>query len=369
MRAGAGERHFGQAVLFSEVLSLVLENYVDPVEGDRLLQGAYEGLLAGTDANGAYLSAEEVSEWKAGSDEPAADPGLSVLKSGVTMQVVAVDRGSPAAEAGVVVGDQVRSVDGRPLGELSLAQAQRLLRGPAGSAVKLELVHPAEGYSRSTVEVTRASRAVPPFELAVERGIGVLTVRDLGRLSAEALGAELGEIRSRGVSWLLIDLRNSADLRPRGAAAAAGVFCEGNLLRLRDRSGRLIEDLPAGDGPPAWSGSLALLVNGATAGGAEALAAVLHERLGSPLLGESTYGLGAEPRLYELGEGGAGLLVSAALWETPAGKTWNGDGLSPDEEIEGRGDTFEAAAADQLRLALDRVEALQRAAVEERKAA
>ena len=73
MRVSAEDNSYRQAVLFAEIMSLVMENYVDQVETSRLLEGAYEGLLAGLDANGAYLTAEEVGEWKAVEDSHAAD--------------------------------------------------------------------------------------------------------------------------------------------------------------------------------------------------------------------------------------------------------------------------------------------------------
>ena len=122
VKVGAGESSFHQVVVFSEVLSLVLENYVDPVEADRLLTAAYEGMLGGLDAHGAYLTAEEVREWKAGNDGALAHPGFAVLKAGRSLQVVSVDEGSPAAEAGIEIGDQIRSIDGRPIRDIRLPE-------------------------------------------------------------------------------------------------------------------------------------------------------------------------------------------------------------------------------------------------------
>jgi len=65
---GAAENRYEPPVLFAEVLDKVLRNYVDPVESENLFEGAYEGLLASLDANGAYLTPEELAEWRA--EEP-----------------------------------------------------------------------------------------------------------------------------------------------------------------------------------------------------------------------------------------------------------------------------------------------------------
>jgi carboxyl-terminal processing protease len=100
---------------------------------------------------------------------------------------------------------------------------------------------------------------------------------------------------------------------------------------------------------------VAALVNGATAGSGEALASLLQAQGKARVLGESTYGLGAEVKLFEL-DNGAGLLVSSALWETGSGQRGNGEGVGPDETIAGRGEDYSTAAEDQLERALELLE-------------
>src|SRR5262245_47783060 len=92
LKAGAGDGTFRQMLLFSEILSYAVDNYVDPVDTDKLMRGAHEGLMSGLDPHGAYLTTEDVELWKRGSAAPAdsADPGLTVLRSGPVIQVVSV---------------------------------------------------------------------------------------------------------------------------------------------------------------------------------------------------------------------------------------------------------------------------------------
>jgi carboxyl-terminal processing protease len=357
VKVGAGESTYHQALVFSEVLSLVLDNYVDPVEAKPLLRGAYEGMLGGLDAHGAFLTPEEVAEWKTREEgSPGADAGITVLKAGHGLQVVAVRPGTPAADSGVVLGDQIRAIDERPIRDLSLGQAWALLRGAPGSAVTLDLLHPADGFRREQVVVKRTVANSPPHVIETRHGIAVLRLHDLARVDAGQLAAELEQTRDGGTSELLVDLRNLADFTPRGAARIAGLFVEGGpLLRLRDRSGRLVETLEVvREAGRAWPGEVSVLVNGATAGGAEALASLIHDRDGM-VLGESTYGLGAEPKLYEL-EDGSGLVISAALWETSSGARWNASGLQPDHEVQGKGATLAEMSDDQLDRALSFLE-------------
>jgi len=350
LKAGAGDGTFKQMLTFSEVLSYAIDNYVDPVDTDKLMRGAYEGLMGGLDAHSAYLSPEEVAEWnREAPDAPQADPGLTVLKTGPVLQVVAVAPGSPADAAKIAVGDQLRKIGGRSLRQLSLDQALRLLRGAPGSSVEVELLR-TKDFTREIVKLERSPRSGVPYALDVVQGIAVLKIHDLDRMPTEALTQELASVKDRGIDRVLVDLRDVASTDTRHAATVADLFVTGEVLRLKDRSGRAVETLSA-NGKPAWSGRVAVLVNGATAGAGEGLAMILQDRRKAPIYGEATYGLGTEPKLIVLPEGG-GLLVPGYVWETMVGKRWNAEGIAPDKVV--KSDTRPADGDDeQLKNTLD----------------
>lgn len=353
-KVGATEGSYRNAILFAEVLSLVSENYVDPVETAALLDGAYEGLLAGLDTQGAYLTPQEVVEWKAPPAADATDPGLVVLKTGRTLLVVGVDEHSSAADAGIVVGDQLRAVDGLAVVDRSLLQSRRVLLGKSGSRVMLNLLRADQDFKPDEVELIRAPRRGRPHHLDVRQGVAVLRVTDLDRISVQEVATEIGKMQKNGPSEILLDLRNVADGSLRRAAELAGLFTDQARLRLRDRSGKILDSISV-ESKPLWSGSVAVLVNGATAGGGEALAKLLQLGSAAKVFGEKTFGLGTEPQLLEL-EDGSGLLVSSGLWETESGENWNAEGIAPDHEVNGEGDTFAELAADQLIRVLDLLE-------------
>ncbi|HKQ60143.1 MAG TPA: S41 family peptidase [Candidatus Polarisedimenticolaceae bacterium] len=360
-KVGPTDSPYRQSALFAEILQLVVENYVDPVDPSGLLQGAYEGMLGGIDANGAYLTPAELKQWKSELPKNLGDPGVDVLKSGSSFQVVAVEPASAAEKAGIEVGDQIRSIEGRSVHDQSLEQVRRMLEGEIGTSISVRVVHPTEGFNREELALRRASRSSRPYQLSIERGVAVLQLKDLRRIDPAEVAGELDEVRSRGVERLVLDLRNCAENAPRDAAQFAGLFIAAPELRLRDRSGRLLEAARSTLERPAWSGWVGVVVNAATAGGAEALAALIQLDRGAVIYGEATYGLGAEPKLYELNDG-SGLLVSSSVWETVRGDRWNGAGLKPDKLVRGEGKDFAAAYVDQLRRVLDQVESLESAA-------
>lgn len=367
LRVGAADNPYRHVLRFSEVLSLVMENYVDPVDPNVLLEGAYEGMLGGIDATGTYLTPKEVAEWSEKNSEEAADPGVSVLKAFGALQIVSVAPGSPAETSGLVPGDQIRRVDGRLLRDLSLEQALRLLRGKPGSSVVLSVLHPRDAFRREELALQRVHRSENPHRLEIDRGIAVLTLRDLPRVSAETVAAQLRDAQTKGVSKLLVDLRDLVEGTPRQAGALMGLFASGEILRLRDRQGHVKETLTTPDRKTVWSGSIGLLVNGTTAGGSEAIARVLQVRRGATVYGEATYGHAAEPKLFKLPDG-AGFLLPAYLWETPTGQSWEGNGVEPDTVVTAEGREKEAAA-DQLRRTLEAFARTTPSAAPERKAA
>ncbi len=350
-RVAPADGTYRQVMLFSEIFSMVLDNYVDAPEPEGLLKGALEGMMGGLDAQGAYLTPEEATRWKESKPAGSADPGVTVVKAYGALQITSVVPATPAEDAKLSRGDQIRRIDGRSLRDLSMEQALRLLRGEPGTSVHLSILHTREGFKREELTLTRVARPDRPYRLDVRNGVAVLTVTDLRRIVPDALSSDLRDVRDRGIDRLLLDLRNVADGSPRDAARVAGLFAAGDLLVLKDHSGRVVETLRAPRGGDAWPGQLGALVNGGTAGGAEALARVLQSRRQARIYGEPTYGLGAEPKLFELPDG-SGLLMSALTWETAGGLGWNGDGVAPDKVI--RPDVKpEDAEEEQLKRALE----------------
>lgn len=351
LRAAGTDGSYRQVVTFSEVLSLILENYVDAPDSNRLISGAYEGLLAGLDANGAYLDAAEVEAWNRPTPENPAGPGIVGLRAGGSFQIVSVFPGSSAEAAGLKPGDQIRAIDDVPVRGESLGQLVRKLLGPEGSKVRVSVIRPSEGFRRDDVELVRHARKDAPFSVDVRGRVAVLIPNDVSRIEADALRAALRTAREDGANRLLVDLRSVSTADVRAASEILGLFTAGPVLRLKDRKGTVAETLEVGTDGRGWEGPVATLVGGATAGCGEALAQVLRAKRSAVVYGESTYGLGTEPKLLPL-PGGDGLLVPAYVWEAVGAPVWARSGVEPDRVVRGEGRP-EEIEADQLRRAVE----------------
>ncbi len=351
-RVGADDSSFRQVVVFSEVLSLVLDNYVDPVEAERLMDGAYEGMLRGLDPHAAYLSPGELTAWKEPQGDLSAGPGFSVLKGFGALQIIDVDPGSPAEEAGLIPGDQIRVIDDVLLRDFSLDQSLRMLRGPAGSAVRLQIIHPSRGFSREMLTLNRIPRRPLPYRLTMSGAVLVLELRHPTRLDAGRLASELADYRDQGIEHLLIDLRNAAEGTVRELPPVAALFHQGEAFQLVDREGETLEKVTIESAGPIWSGEISLLVNGSTAGAAEGFARLLQVTGEVQVYGEETFGMATEPELFEL-PGGAGVLVTSREWRLSSGEGWSEAGVIPDVAVIPEGRTYPERILDQMTRTLE----------------
>ena len=124
--------------IFQDVVTLILDNYVEEVDVDKVMHGAMHGLADGLDPDSAYLDAAQLkAHGQTGGD--AAHPGIELTRQ-YYLRVIAARDGSPAAKAGLRPGDYVRSIDGQSTRDITVYEGMRLLRGKAGSKVKLAIL-------------------------------------------------------------------------------------------------------------------------------------------------------------------------------------------------------------------------------------
>lgn len=325
-----GDKAYRYLNVFGDALQLIRSHYVDPVDDDELLAGAFEGMVGGRDGFSAYLNGEEMSELQRPRGE--AGTGLVLLPAGGAAMVVAVRPDSPGERAGIKVGDQLWAIDDEPLMQLAYEQVLRRLSGAAGEVRQLRLLD-GRTFQRRSAELTLERVGYDPYRLSLEEGgVALLRVSDLALLSLEELGEELAAIEGRGAESLLIDLRSVVGGTPEQAAAFLSLFLDGGpAARLSGRDGSE-ELVPVPAGAVAWKGDIRILTNGATAGAAELVGAALRERAGALLVGENTFGLGALQELLPLDDS-SGVLLSTRSVTTPEGRGWHGKGLEPENAI------------------------------------
>ncbi|MER5867835.1 S41 family peptidase [Kitasatospora sp. NPDC002040] len=294
--------------------------------GGRALAGAdlsrqqAEQLLAGADDRwAAYYSPEEYTDLTKGRYRGV---GLSVDRApdGATT-VAQVAPAGPAERAGIAVGDRLLRVDGTPADRLPVTEVVAGLRGEVGSTVALALRGPGGEERELTLHraelVARDVTVDQPRPGVVRIAVHGFTAGVAAQVAAAARGA-------RGV---LLDLRGNSGGLVDEAAATAGLFLDGGPVGsyLEHGERRQLTAAPGGD----TATPLVVLVDGGTMSAAELLAGALQDRSRAVLVGSRTFGKGTVQQPSRLADG-AVLELTVGRYFTPAGRSPDGTGLTPD---------------------------------------
>ena len=321
-----GDTSYGQLAIFNEVVRLVLDAYVEPVNLDRAMAGARLGMADALDGDSAYLDAEQYAQLQQPQNDSDADIGLVLTRRFSFVMVVAARPGSPAAKAGLQPGDLVKAIDERHTKPMPAPIAERLLRGAPGSSVKLSVLRAGADPLDVTVVRERLRPSAPSGRMQDET-TGYLRVSDFTPATADEARAQLETLRRSGAQRLLLDLRDAAWGSPADAVKVAELFLSGGpVAKLVGR--RTDEKLLSADpARGAWSGPLAVMVTNGTAGPGEIVAAALLDAGRAKLVGEHTFGRAAVSKTIPLPEGG--LLLTVAKYMSPKGTSIHGQGLAP----------------------------------------
>lgn len=338
-----GDTSYGQLAIFNEVVRLVLEAYVEPVNLDRAMAGARLGLTEALDGDSAYLDPEEFRLFQQPAKEGDAEVGLLLTRRFGYLMAVSARPGSPAERAGIRPGDVVKSIEGRHTRPLAVPTGERLLRGAPGSVVKLVLLR--AGGDPIDVSLTRERlAAVPPRSRLLEDGAGYLKVAEFQPKVADEVRGEVESLKRAGAKRLVLDLRGAGFGAPAEGVKVAEMFVRGGVMA-KLNSARGVEQLLQGDpARVAWEGPLCVLVDNGTAGAGEIVAGAILDAGRGELVGEPTFGRAAVQKTVPLPEGG--LLLTTGKYTTPKGTVIHGRGLSPSVAVaRSREDEDEGAPA------------------------
>ncbi len=260
--------------------------------------------------------------------------GIGILardaRSGHGKEITGFTPDSPAAAAGLMVGDIITEVDGKSLRGLDLSKVTGLVRGPVDTGVRVGVKR--SGVPDFEVRVSREKATV----LAVECGVfgadtGYVSVHGLVEGVSEEVKNALDEFSNSDVRKLVLDLRGNTGGSLQIAADVAALFLpEGTLItRMGSGSG---ERGYYTERPATWNGPLAVLVDNETMSGGELIAAALQGTGRAVIVGQRTAGKGSVQTIYRL-ESGYGIQLTTDVLAGPDGMTFNKHGVGPDVEV------------------------------------
>jgi carboxyl-terminal processing protease len=314
------------------VLVLVENQYVDPVDRKRLVEGAIKGLVGDMDPHSSFMPPEDYQLFKSDTEGTFGGVGVEVDLRDELITVIAPIEGSPAERAGIRSGDKIISVDGHAARGEPIETLVRRLRGAPGTSVDVA-VRRADAEKLLVFHLVREQINVT--SVVAQRLAGdvlYLRLKQFQQGTHDEMLADVGQVRAASSSPLVgvvLDLRNNpGGLVDEAALVADELLGDGCIYSTRHR-GRIVDEVRAHRGGALRSLPAAVIVNEYTASAAELVAGALQDDRRATLVGAQTFGKGSVQSIFEL-PGGAGLRLTTALYYTPSGRSIQARGIAPD---------------------------------------
>lgn len=332
----SGQLPLDELRAFSDVYTMIRNNYVDEISGSQLLDAALLGMVGSLDTHSAYLPPEAFQAQDDSARGREGGIGVVLEIDAGRLRVNDVIPDSPAWREGVQTGDLVLAVDGRKVRGRRLQRSMAALAGPPGS----------------TVTVRFRSGGMPPRDLTLQRAyvparsvrgellpgnIAVLTLERFHLATTKEFERRLktlADAADQQLAGIVVDLRGNLGgvIKP-AAEIADGFLDEGMVVYTRGRYPASRLEYRALPGQWAPGVPLVILVDGQSASASEILAAALRDHERALIVGSRTYGKGTVQSVVALRNGSA-LKLTTARYYTPSGRTFDGSGIEPDVVIE-----------------------------------
>ncbi|MBK8252977.1 MAG: S41 family peptidase [Polyangiaceae bacterium] len=320
----------------SRVLVLVENNYVDPTQRAKIVDGSIKGMVAELDPHSAYMPAAEYALFRGDTQGKFGGVGVEVDFRGEYVTVIAPFDGSPAARAGIKSGDQIVAIDGKGVRGERVDRLVSMMRGPAGTKVKIS-IRRKDAADLLQFELVREVIHVDSVTgKRLEGEVVYIRIKQFQEGTRDELLSVAGKLRSEKnakIKGVLVDLRNNPGGLVDEAEGVADEFLPGGTIYTTRHRGRVIDESRATPGGSFSDVPIVVIVNAYSASSAELLAGCLQDNKRAKVVGAQTFGKGSVQTIFDL-PGGAGLRLTTMRYYTPSGRSIQAEGIHPDIEVQ-----------------------------------
>jgi carboxyl-terminal processing protease len=316
--------------LFSDVIGLVENNYVDPVDSKELIEKAIQGMVHGLDPHSSLLSPDDFKELQIDTQGEFTGIGVSITMKDGFVTVISPIEGTPAYEAGIKAGDRIIKVDGKATGDLR--EAVKMIRGPKGTEVVVTI---AREEAKKPIDF-KLVRDIIPVEsvkaIVLKPGYGYIWITNFRDNTTDDLVSELEKLESAKIplKGLILDLRDNPGGLLNQAIEVSDLFVEkGTILSIKGRKEKNTQIYNATPNKVKRNYPIVLLINGGSASASEIVAGALQDQKRALILGTTSFGKGSVQSVEKLRDG-YGLKLTIARYYTPSGRSIQAKGIQPD---------------------------------------
>ncbi|MHB8125969.1 MAG: S41 family peptidase [Desulfitobacteriaceae bacterium] len=321
---------------FVRVLQLINSQYLDTVNKNQLLDGATQGIVNSLgDPYSVYMNAHENQQLMEVIEGKFGGVGIVLsLKDPTKLVILRAIKNTPAAKAGIQMGDVVEKIDNVNTSSIDQDKAVSLMRGDPGTKVTLVLYR--ESLKKDvTLTLTRENIIVPTVEGKALPGHSDLAYIEISQFSSDT-GSELAEVLKtmdiRKYKGLILDLRYNHGGELNAAVQVASYFVSsGPVVYIVDKQGHVETKNSVKE---SYLGlPLVVLVNEESASAAEIVAGAIKDKGTGTLIGVKTFGKGIVQTIFPL-DSGTSVKLTTAKYLTPNKLDIHKIGIQPDVKVE-----------------------------------
>lgn len=308
----------------NSIINIIEKSYVDSVNRDELMESAIPGIFKKLDPHSVYIPAKDLARANESLQGNFEGIGISFNMLTDTILIISTIPGGPSEKLGLQAGDKILFVnDSLVAGKgISDEDVMGMLRGPKGSVVKVRILR--KGFKELlTFNIVRDKIPMYSVDVAymVYDNIGYIRINNFAVTTYDEFMKSLKELKSKGMTKLIVDLRGNAGGIMEDAIQIANQFLkQGQLIvYTRGRSQPRNDARATGNGE-FETGNLVILIDEWSASASEILAGAVQDNDRGTIIGRRSFGKGLvqEPILFP---DGSGMRLTIARYYTPTGRS------------------------------------------------
>jgi len=339
-----GDSLYSYARLSTDIAFRISSRYVDEVDSKELIYAGVKGMMEMLDPFSEFLESTDFDRLQEATKGKYSGLGMTIMLKDEIITVVAPMEGTPAYRMGLRAGDKIMEIDGKSTQGMSTQDASNMMRGPAGTMVKISIER--EGVNEPleyTIERAVIELKTVPFYSTFERNgkrLGYIRLSRFGEEADVELDEAFRDITKEKIDGFIFDLRsNGGGLLDQAVKVANYFLPKGSEVtstkgRTPDQERTLYADSDPMIDP---SIPVVILVNGMSASASEIVAGAIQDWDRGIIVGNPTFGKGLVQQVYPLSDNTA-LKLTTAKWYVPSGRCIQKDSRStrhPEELAEG----------------------------------
>lgn len=319
--------------IFTDVLRIIKENYVEQVSTKDLIYGALNGMTKSLDPFSSFFTPKQYESFKQETEGEFGGVGIEIGMEKGRPVVISPIEGTPAFRAGIKPGDVILEINGEDTSNMSLIDVVQRIRGKVGTKVQLTIYR--KGMEKPMkIELERALIKIESVRWTTLGDVGYIKLSQFNENVSVQVERALKELTSKRVKGIILDLRNDPGGLLSEAVSVADLFLpEGKLVvYTKGRKGEtqkyfarrkpvVPDDLP-----------VIVLINKGSASASEIVAGALQDYKRAVILGEKSFGKASVQNIIPL-EDGSALKLTVAYYYTPLGRLIHNRGIVPDVQV------------------------------------